>query len=1300
MLPSLWRIARTGVLAALAVAAIGWGLERARHGASEADAVARIEGELRGQFEQSVESVHRMVDQVVAVRLAVPAAARDQGSIRSLFEGVDAAVPRESAGRTGVTVYDENAVPLAWAGRTSELPKSRIDGPDTIFLAPSAVGPRLVQVRAILDPDRPAKPRLGTVVGEQQLGPVRGAPGLSDTVILPTSLAPVSLRVRVGDSLRPPSPGAYALVVPSFPGGPLVDAEVAASDLLAMRARWLGATRAAVLGVLGVTMLFCCGPLIEWRRRVRTSAAFIRATAVLIGVLVTTRIVCWYALSAILGPRSLASPFDLLLDGLAAVAIVWIAVDSLDRGRAIGRRPRSSHGSVFRQVWYGVALFAAGIGTTALIWLYERGLQQIAADTTIDLLQFSLHPWTAPRIALASGLVLLHAGAIWAAALVTSFAGLLRTTRRSPFLVWVAWLLGVGLGAALVRSAPTPVELGPLLVATAAAGAGAVALSQFRRRARHASQTARLSAVFLALLGPAVVMYPSLVALTTTAKESLVATTYAPQAARQREDLQSALTRALSDIDAQSSLPDLTARPIDGTPTADRAFAVWSATDLATYRRTSAIELYGPEGGLISRFATPNLPEYSVSRHDSTGCNWEVPLDEVLPSGSSQRHVLRTSRGVCRNGRMVGSVVVSVMLDYRTLPFIEARSPYLASLEPDAPPQPEGTFGRDIELAVYGWSRAPTVVFGTSVWQLSDAVFQRLVESRTPFWTAIRRDNVMFRVYFVSDRGGVYALGYPTLTWVEHLVGLAELMFLTGAIYVALLLMATLVNAVAHRPPASGRALFREVRASFYRKLFLSFVATAVIPIVILAFATHTYLVAQLGAGVQQRAAQTALVAQRLVEDYATLQQQGASALSALDDQIMVLIRRAIDEDVNLFERTQLQATSQRELFASGLLPARTPGDAYRRIVLDRLPTFVGQEEVGDIPYLLAAAPVRVGSRERIVAVPVTLGQRETERQIDDLDRQVLSAAVLFSLLGAALGYWMAERIADPINRLTRATQRIARGNLDAHVAAAASDELGRLVRDFNGMAEQLKRQRAELERTQRLEAWADMARQVAHEIKNPLTPIQLSAEHARRVNMDRGRPLSPVLDDCINAILSQVRLLRQIAAEFSSFASSTTPRPEPTQLSDLLEEVIGPYRAGLAGRVDIVLSIAPHLPSLNIDRTLIGRAFTNVVENALHAMPSGGRLSIAACRQDGNAHGLHHVLVEISDSGVGMDTDALARIFEPYFSTKAVGTGLGLTIAKRNVELNGGTIAVRSQKGAGTTVAITLPLSSPPVAS
>jgi two-component system nitrogen regulation sensor histidine kinase NtrY len=273
------------------------------------------------------------------------------------------------------------------------------------------------------------------------------------------------------------------------------------------------------------------------------------------------------------------------------------------------------------------------------------------------------------------------------------------------------------------------------------------------------------------------------------------------------------------------------------------------------------------------------------------------------------------------------------------------------------------------------------------------------------------------------------------------------------------------------------------------------------------------------------------------------------------------------------------------------------------------------------------------------------------------------------------------------VNRLMRATRRIARGDLDARVLATSSDELRRLVDAFNQMADDLQRQRGELERTNRLAAWADMARQVAHDIKNPLTPIQLNAEHLRRVHLDQGKPLGNVIDECVGNILGQVRLLRQISSEFSSFATSPEARPVDTDLAALVSEVVEPYRSGLAGRIEIDAHVPATLPHVMVDRTLIGRALTNVIENALHAMPNGGTLTIdAALAPD------QKVQLRVTDTGMGMDADAIAKIFEPYFSTKAIGTGLGLTIAKRNVEANQGTIAVISEKGRGTSVTMTLP--------
>jgi nitrogen fixation/metabolism regulation signal transduction histidine kinase len=477
------------------------------------------------------------------------------------------------------------------------------------------------------------------------------------------------------------------------------------------------------------------------------------------------------------------------------------------------------------------------------------------------------------------------------------------------------------------------------------------------------------------------------------------------------------------------------------------------------------------------------------------------------------------------------------------------------------------------------------------------------------------------------------------------------------------------------------------VRASFYRKLFIAFVVAAVLPVLALAFVTRQYIADLITADVESEATRTAASASRVVEDVGTLEARGGSNLEVVDDNLVVWLSRVIAQDVNIYDGAVLLASSERNLFASGLLPTRTPGDVYRTIVLEGRPSFVYRETVAGYPYLVSAAPVRVQNHEAILTVPLTLRQQELEAQTDELDRRVVLAAVLFIILGAGIGYWMAERIADPVNRLMKATARIARGDLDARILATSSDEFRRLVESFNRMAADLQRQRAELEQTNRLAAWADMARQVAHDIKNPLTPIQLNAEHLRRVHVDRGEPLGHVLEECVSNILKQVKLLRQLSAEFSSFASSPTPRPAPTSLSELVTEVAEPYRVGLEDRIAIAIDVPPSLPMLLVDKTLLARAMTNIIENALHAMPSGGTLSIRA-----RALPDHRVEMSISDTGFGMDHEALKRVFQPYFSTRAAGTGLGLTIAKRNVELNSGTIAVESERGNGTTVTVTLP--------
>ena len=256
------------------------------------------------------------------------------------------------------------------------------------------------------------------------------------------------------------------------------------------------------------------------------------------------------------------------------------------------------------------------------------------------------------------------------------------------------------------------------------------------------------------------------------------------------------------------------------------------------------------------------------------------------------------------------------------------------------------------------------------------------------------------------------------------------------------------------RRPTSGAALLREIRESFYRKLFLAFVAASIIPVLTLALVTRAYIADQLRRDVEAAAQNTTAIARRVIEELSALRGQ-ADVLSTLDDDVMVGSSRVIDQDVNIFGGPRLVATSERDLFASGLLPTRTPADVYRAIVLERLPT-VRRRGAGRATSATWSRPRRCApaGADAMLTVPLALRQREIEREIDDLDPAVVLAALLFILVGAALGYSMAERIADPVSRLTRATRRHRRAATSTRASRPrASDELRRLVDAFNAMA-------------------------------------------------------------------------------------------------------------------------------------------------------------------------------------------------------------------------------------------------------
>jgi nitrogen fixation/metabolism regulation signal transduction histidine kinase len=263
----------------------------------------------------------------------------------------------------------------------------------------------------------------------------------------------------------------------------------------------------------------------------------------------------------------------------------------------------------------------------------------------------------------------------------------------------------------------------------------------------------------------------------------------------------------------------------------------------------------------------------------------------------------------------------------------------------------------------------------------------------------------------------------------------------------------------------------------------------------------------------------------------------------------------------------------------------------------------------------------------------------------------------------------------------------MAAGETPAIASPAGSDEIGDLARAFTDLSAELEVSRERLLQAERVAAWREMARRLAHELKNPIFPIQLSIETLRRAlaqDEQAGR-FGELFRESSDTVLDELRALRGIIDEFSDFARMPQPRLQPTDVAEVIAHVTELYRAR-AGEVALQTAVAHGLPVVAADREMLARALGNLVGNALDAMPEGGTLRVAAAAQDGG------VAIEVSDTGPGLTEEQRTRLFTPYFTTKRGGTGLGLAIVQGIVSDHGGRIRVESEPGKGTTFTLLLP--------
>ncbi len=308
--------------------------------------------------------------------------------------------------------------------------------------------------------------------------------------------------------------------------------------------------------------------------------------------------------------------------------------------------------------------------------------------------------------------------------------------------------------------------------------------------------------------------------------------------------------------------------------------------------------------------------------------------------------------------------------------------------------------------------------------------------------------------------------------------------------------------------------------------------------------------------------------------------------------------------------------------------------------------------------------------------------------------RQVLLTLSLLGLgavgIAGVSGLWLGRRLAAPVRELTAGTQRMATGELDEDLPVRSRDEVGRLTESFNAMAAAIRRSQRELAESERLAAWRDAARRMAHEVKNPLAPIRMSVENLRRARERSPERFAALFDEECRTILEEVDALRRLVDEFSRFARLPEPRPRPTLPSDLIRHAADLYAASLDG-VDLEVEAGPDLAPAPLDPELMGQVLKNLLSNALEAVPRpGGRIRLAAARRG------EELVLSVADNGPGIPPEIRARLFEPQITTKRAGSGLGLAVSRQIVERHGGRMEVETSP-TGTAFHVILPVAAPP---
>jgi signal transduction histidine kinase len=405
----------------------------------------------------------------------------------------------------------------------------------------------------------------------------------------------------------------------------------------------------------------------------------------------------------------------------------------------------------------------------------------------------------------------------------------------------------------------------------------------------------------------------------------------------------------------------------------------------------------------------------------------------------------------------------------------------------------------------------------------------------------------------------------------------------------------------------------------------------------------------------------------------------------------LLLFRGMFSTDINLYDvNGRLLATSVPDVFERGLVSWQINPEAYIKLRYGQNASIIEHENIGSLEYISAYEPV-VDNNNNVVAIlnlPYFTQRDELSAEISNLVVAIINFYMIIIFITVIISVVIGNQITYPLNLLQEKFKNIKLGEKNEPIRYIKNDEIGHLVKEYNRAIDELAKNATRLARSERESAWQDMAKQIAHEINNPLTPMKLSIQHLKRAWDNQSERFAEYMEKISHSLIEQIDTLSAIATEFSNFAKMPTVHNQPIDIITSINDVVPLFATGENKRAFPTYFHDLDKAMVFADKEQMSRVFINLFKNALQAMPKNRKPHIQT-----DVMKLRNLIyIHLKDNGSGIPEEMQENIFQPNFTTKSSGMGVGLNMVRNIIENIGGTITFNTKQGEGTTFFICLP--------